>query len=84
MMSDQKLSKIEKLKLKREQLNARIKQVSNREHDKARKLDARRNMLVGAYFLEKAKQAGTLEEIYQLMDAYLKRKADRLLFDLSA
>ena len=77
MMSDQKLSKIEKLKLKREQLNTRIKQVSNREHYKARRLDARRNMLVGVYFLAKAKQEGTLEEIYQLMDAYLKHKADR-------
>ena len=81
-MAAQKISTIEKLKLKKEQLNARIKKVESREKYKARKLDARRNMLVGAYFLEKAEQDGTMDEMIQLMDQYLKRQSDRALFDL--
>lgn len=81
-MTDQEPSKIEKLKIKKGQLDARIKKMENREKYKARKLDARRNMLVGAYFLEKAEKDGTMDEFIQLMDQYLKRKSDRMLFDL--
>jgi hypothetical protein len=82
MKTDQKQSTIEKLKLKKEQLHARIKKMENREKYKTRKLDARKKMLVGAYFLEKADQEGTMAALVELMDQYLKRKADRNLFDL--
>lgn len=83
-MSDQKVPTIEKLKIKREQLSARIKKIESREKYKMRKLDARRKMLIGAYFLEKAEAEGTMDEIIQLMDEYLKHRADRLLFGLQS
>ncbi|HAU2056269.1 TPA: mobilization protein, partial [Legionella pneumophila] len=47
-----------------------------------RKRDTRRKILVGSYFIDKANQEGTLFDLYQKIDKYIKRNADRELFHL--
>jgi len=47
-----------------------------------RKQDARRKILIGSYCIHKANREGTLVDLYQEMDNYIKRNADRALFKL--
>ena len=46
-------NKVEKLKEKQEVLKARIQLIENREKSKERKLETRKKILIGSYFLEK-------------------------------
>lgn len=79
-----KIDKIEKLKKQRDALNARIQKVEAMEKSRGRKKETRRKILVGAYYLDKAKENGTMTEIHKIMASYLTRKSDRALFDFSA
>ncbi len=72
--------KIESLKKKRAQLNARIQKLQAQQKLKQRKQDTRRKILIGAYTLEQAKTKGTEEILYQEMLKYLKRDIDKALF----
>ena len=49
-----------------------------------RKCDARRKILIGAYFMEQATEEGNLDSLLQKMDKYLKRNSDRKLFNLES
>ena len=80
-MSD-KQSRLDALKKKKEQLNAQIQKLENLEKSRSRKRDTRRKILIGSYFIDKANQEGTLFDLYQQMDQYIKRNADRELFQL--
>lgn len=75
---------LEKLKQQREQLNARIQAAEAREKSAERKRDARRKILVGAYYLDKARQDKTEAELVKTLDAFLTRDSDRSLFGLLA
>lgn len=79
-----KLSKqqLEKLKEQRNKLNARIQQKESRLKQSMRKIETRKKILVGSYFLDNAIKENKLDEIKSLMDKYLKRNSDRSLFDL--
>lgn len=77
-----KEEKIALLKKKQEQIKAKIQLMEAAEKSKDRKRETRRKILIGAYYLEKAKTENNLGEIKSLMDIYLKRREDRLLFDL--
>lgn len=79
-----KLSKqsIDKLKEQREKLNARIQQKEARLKSSERKIDTRKKILIGSYFLDIAIKENKLDEIKSVMDKYLKRNSDRSLFDL--
>jgi large subunit ribosomal protein L7/L12 len=79
-----KLSKqaLEKLKEQRDKLNARIQQKEARLKTSMRKIDTRKKILIGSYFLDSAIKENKLDEIKSLMDKYLKRNSDRSLFDL--
>lgn len=79
-----KLSKqeLEKLKEQRDKLNARIQQKEARLKTSERKIDTRKKILVGSYFLDNAIKENKLDEIKSSMDKYLKRNSDRSLFDL--
>ncbi|HZW61832.1 MAG TPA: mobilization protein [Candidatus Babeliales bacterium] len=79
-----KLSKqaLEKLKEQRDKLNARIQQKEARLKSSERKIDARKKILIGSYFLDNAIKENKLDEIKLVMDKYLKRNSDRALFDL--
>lgn len=81
-MSD-KQSRLDALKKKKEQLNAQIQKLENLEKSRSRKRDTRRKILIGSYFIDKANQDGTLFDLYQQLDQYIKRNADRELFQLT-
>lgn len=80
-----KLSKqaLEKLKEQRDKLNARIHQKEARLKTSMRKIDTRKKILIGSYFIEQAMMDGTFEELKQKMSDFLTRDNDRALFDLS-
>jgi len=75
-------SKIEKLKKKQEVLTAIIQLLENREKAKERKLDTRKKILVGSYFIEKYMRDKKENELIKIMDQYLTRQSDRKVFDL--
>ncbi len=77
---DKKISKIDALKIKRERLQAQIQKLEASEKSRERKQDTRRKILVGSYFIDKAKEEGGVESLYQLMGNYLKRESDKQLF----
>ncbi|WP_242604496.1 mobilization protein [Legionella gresilensis] len=81
MMSD-KHSRLEILKKKQEQLRVQIQKLESLEKSRERKRDTRRKILIGSYFIDKAIQEGTLFDLYQQMDNYIKRNTDRELFHL--
>lgn len=71
---------LEKLKSQKAKIEARIQQVTSREKVKERKEDTRRKILVGAYYLDKAKKENTMHEINKAMSNYLTRESDKKLF----
>jgi large subunit ribosomal protein L7/L12 len=79
-----KLSKqaLEKLKEQRDKLNSRIQQKEARLKSSERKIETRKKILIGSYFLDNAIKENKLDEIKSFMDKYLKRNSDRSLFDL--
>lgn len=81
-MMGEKQSRINVLKKKKEQLNARIQKLESLEKSRERKRDTRRKILIGAYFIDKANEEGELDALFQQMDGYLKRNSDRELFCL--
>ena len=74
--------KLEQLKQKREQLAARIQKIENSGKARERKLDTRKKILIGSYYLDKAKKENSYNAIVQIMDSYLTRDSDRKLFNL--
>ena len=75
--------RLEALKDKQKKIIAQIQQVEAREKTATRKKDTRRKILIGSYYLEKTTDQNKIAEIEKLMDGYLKRDNDRLLFGLS-
>ena len=80
-MSEQQ-SQLDVLKKKKEQLNARIQKLESLQKSRERKRDMRRKILIGAYFIDKATEDGSLNSLFQQLDGYLKRNSDRELFYL--
>lgn len=72
------------MKAQKDALAVKIQKYEAIEKSKKRKQDTRRKILIGAYYLEKAIESNTMEEINKIMDGYLKRDIDRKLFNLSA
>jgi hypothetical protein len=79
-----KQSRLELLKKKQEQLKAQIQKMESLEKVRERKRDTRRKILIGSYFIDKANQEENLFDLYQKMDSYIKRDADRELFQLDS
>jgi large subunit ribosomal protein L7/L12 len=75
-------SNLDSLKKKRDIINARIRLMQNREQSKERKDNTRRKILIGSYYLEQVNKNNSFDSIVKLMDSYLTRDSDRLLFDL--
>jgi large subunit ribosomal protein L7/L12 len=75
-------SALEKLKKQRNQLDARIQALETRNKASERKKDTHRKILLGSYYLEQARKNNQLENIKDIMNTYLKRNTDRILFDL--
>lgn len=79
---DKKSKKLESLKKKQGQLKAQIQALEAAEKTREKKRDTRRKILIGAYYLDQAIKENRFDEIVKLMDGYLNRNSDRVLFDL--
>ena len=75
-------SDLDSLKKKRDIINARIRLVQNREQSKERKDNTRRKILIGSYYLEHVNKNNSFDSVVKLMDSYLIRDSDRMLFGL--
>lgn len=78
-----KPSKLDSLKKQQEQLKAKIQALEASETSRERKRETRRKILVGAYYLDKMREENRFDEVVKLMDGYLSRDSDRVLFHLS-
>jgi len=74
--------KLAALKKKQEQLKAQIQKLEAGEKSREKKRDTRRKILIGAYYLDKARAENGWDDLVQRMDGYLNRQTDRVLFDL--
>lgn len=81
---DKKLKKLEKLKKKQDALKAQIQAMEAKEKTREKKRETRRKILMGAYYQDKAIKENRFDEIVTLMDGYLNRNSDRVLFGLPA
>ena len=79
---DKKSKKLENLKKKHAQLNAQIQALEAAEKTRERKRETRRKILVGAYYLDQAREKHQFDALVKVMDGYLNRNSDRVLFDL--
>lgn len=75
-------SQLEKLKMQQAKIKARIQRTENLHKTRERKLQTRQKILIGSYYLDKAIKENQMEHIKRLMDDFLTRDNDRLLFDL--
>ncbi len=76
------ISTKERLEKRMEAIKARLQTIKAREKSSVRKMDLRRKILVGAYYLEEATKNNNMDEIKKAMHKFLKRDSDRELFDL--
>jgi len=76
-------TKLDALKKKQTQLQAKIQKMEAAETTRERKRETRRKILVGAYYLEQARAQGEFDQVVLKMANYLKRPTDRVLFDLA-
>lgn len=81
-MSKMSKSSLDKLKIQREKINARIQQAESRMKNSERKKDTRKKILIGSYYLDEALKSNKMDDIKSIMDKYLKRNSDRSLFSL--
>ncbi len=79
---NEKQSRLDVLKKKKEQLSVRIQKIEALQKSRERKCDTRRKILIGAYFIDKATEEGSLDTLFKQLDGYLKRNSDRELFNL--
>lgn len=80
---EKKPTRLESLKKQQEQLKAKIQALEASEFSRERKRETRRKILVGAYYLDKMRAENKFDELVALMDGYLNRDTDRVLFNLS-
>lgn len=71
-----------RLKQQQKMLANRISQLESRQRQNERKQETRRKILVGAYFLDKARQTGHMSDLIKQLSTFLTRDSDRVLFDL--
>lgn len=79
---ENKLSRLDSLKKQQEQLKAKIQALEAAETSRERKRETRRKILVGAYYVDKMRAENKFDELVSLMDGYLTRDSDRVLFNL--
>ena len=79
---ENKPTRLEILKKQQDQLKAKIQALEASEFSRERKRETRRKILVGAYYLDKARAENRFDDLVKLMDEYLNRDSDRILFNL--
>jgi len=74
----------DKLKAKRERINARLRQIKGREKRDTRRLDNRRKILAGAFLLEQARRNPAINDwMLRGFAWFLTRPEERELFQLA-
>lgn len=79
--------RIEKLREKKSQIEARIKNIQSRERQQTRKNDTRRKIIAGAlalYHMEKNPDDPFSRKLLRLLDEYVTKPYERNLFGLPA
>lgn len=79
---ESKPTRLEILKKQQDQIKAKIQALEASEFSRERKRETRRKILVGAYYLDKIRADNKFNELVSLMDSYLSRDSDRVLFNL--
>ena len=74
--------RLEKLKEKQKVITTRIQSIESRQKTSERKKDVRRKILIGSYYLDKAIKDNNMGELKTIMNKFLMRNNDRILFDL--
>lgn len=78
-----KNTKIEKLKLKKQQIQEEIKKAERREKEQARRDDVRRKILYGMALDVSVRSGKTSKEsLLRILNAFITRKADREFLNL--
>ena len=78
-------TKLDKLTLKRQQINAQIQELKAKEAQQRRKEETKRKVLVGSVVLKMLENGEMPQErLNQILDKHLSRDADRALFDLDS
>ena len=76
-------TKLDKLTLKREQLNAQIQAIKAKENQSKRKEDTKKKILIGGVVLKMLGNGEMPQDrLTQILDKHLTKDADRALFDL--
>jgi hypothetical protein len=79
----QAMNTLDRLKKIRANYDAKIKLLEARTKIRERKLDTRRKILIGAYYLDKARKENKYNELVKIMRDFLKRNSDQDLFEYS-
>jgi hypothetical protein len=75
--------KLKQLMQKKDQIEARIKNIEAREKTKAKKEDTRRKILIGAFYMEQMEKSQEAKsKVLASLDKFLTRPLDRMLFGL--
>ncbi len=82
-MVENKKTRLEILKKQQNQLKAKIQALEASEFSRERKRETRRKILVGAYYVDKARSENKFDDLVRLIDGYLNRDSDRVLFNLA-
>lgn len=80
-------SKLEKLRLQKAQIDARIKEIESRERQQIRKNETRKKIIAGAlalHHLEKNPEDVFSRKLFRLLDEYVTKSYERELFNLPA
>jgi large subunit ribosomal protein L7/L12 len=80
-MQSNKKATLDKLLEKKQRIEQQISSAKARLKKKDRAADTQKKILVGAYFLE-VKYKDKEDDLKKLMDGFLVRDIDRVLFDL--
>jgi len=73
---------LEVLLKKQAAIAERVKRLKSKAEAQKRKDDLRKQVLVGAYFLQQHEMDGTLDKLVEQLDSSLKNQKDRKLFGL--
>lgn len=77
------LSKLEALERRQRQLTAQIEREQAKAREQARKADTRRKIVLGGTVLKAIKEGAIAEDqVYELLDQFVKSSRDRKLFNL--
>ena len=77
------MNRVESLEKRHAQIEAQLQAIEARDKTTQRKNETRRKILVGSFYLDKAKENGSIDQLKNELDSYLTRKDDRALFGLA-